>query len=48
MTYPKSTPIIDLMMGIPSKEDRSDWYEFMKPLLLDEESQKIFSFDFLI
>ena len=44
MTYPKSTPIIDLMMGIPSKEDRSDWYEFMKPLLLDEESQKIFSF----
>lgn len=30
---------IDLMMGIPSDEDRRDWYEFMKPLLMDEESR---------
>ena len=44
MNYPKKPPIIDLMMGIPSDEDRSDWYEFMKPLFLDDESKKMFSF----
>ncbi len=34
-----SVKAIDLMMGIPSNEDRKDWYEFMKPLLMDEESR---------
>ena len=34
--------IIDLMMGIPASEDRSGWYDFIKPLILDEESRKMF------
>ncbi|SVA06799.1 uncharacterized protein METZ01_LOCUS59653 [marine metagenome] len=44
MSYPKNIPIIDLMMGIPFNEDRSNWYEFMKPLLLDKESKEMFTF----
>ena len=32
---------IDLMLNIPG-EDNSSWYEFMKPLFLDEESRKVF------
>jgi predicted TIM-barrel fold metal-dependent hydrolase len=38
---PKNVGIIDLMLNIPG-EDNSAWYEFMKPLFLDEESRKIF------
>jgi len=30
------------MLGVPEKEDRSEWYEFMKPLLLDDESNALF------
>jgi len=33
--------VIDLMMNIPG-EDNSAWYEFLKPLLLDEESRQVF------
>ena len=33
---------IDLMLGIPEQEDRSDWYTFMEPLLRDEESKSMF------
>ena len=33
---------IDLMLGIPEQEDRSDWYKFMEPLLRDEESKSMF------
>lgn len=33
---------IDLMLSIPG-EDNSAWYEFMKPLFLDEESRKVFT-----
>jgi predicted TIM-barrel fold metal-dependent hydrolase len=38
---PKDIGVIDLMLNIPG-EDVSGWYDFMKPLFLDEESQKIF------
>jgi len=33
---------IDLMLGIPEQEDRSEWYKFMEPLLRDEESKSMF------
>jgi predicted TIM-barrel fold metal-dependent hydrolase len=33
--------VIDLMMGIPGEDNRA-WYEFMRPLLLDEESREQF------
>ena len=33
---------VDLMLGIPEQEDRSDWYTFMEPLLRDEESKTMF------
>ncbi len=36
-----SIPVIDLMMGIPG-EDTSEWYEFIKPLLMDRESREQF------
>ena len=42
MSYPKDIGIIDTMLGIPSQEDRQDWYESFKPLLKDEESTKMF------
>jgi len=38
---PKDIGVIDLMLNIPG-EDQSGWYEFMKPLFLDEESRKVF------
>ena len=33
--------VIDLMLNIPG-EDNSAWYEFLKPLLMDEESRERF------
>jgi len=39
---PDGIGIIDLMMGIPSA-DRSDWYDYMKPMFRDEESRAVFS-----
>ena len=41
MTMPKGTLAIDLMLNIPG-EDNSGWYEFMKPMFLDEESRQVF------
>ncbi|MGE0326797.1 MAG: amidohydrolase family protein [Polyangiaceae bacterium] len=41
MSMPKDVRVIDLMLNIPG-EDNSGWYEFMKPLLLDRESQQVF------
>jgi hypothetical protein len=32
---------VDLMLSVPG-EDNSQWYEFMKPLLMDEESRTMF------
>lgn len=37
MPMPGHIGVIDLMVGIPS-EDPSQWYEFLRPLLLDTES----------
>ncbi|MGI9285882.1 MAG: amidohydrolase family protein [Pseudomonadales bacterium] len=42
MPYPKDIPVIDLMLGIPNSDDRSDWYKAFEPLLMDEESRKLF------
>ncbi|MGB5813261.1 MAG: amidohydrolase family protein [Polyangiales bacterium] len=41
MPIPEGLKAIDLMMNIPDG-DPTAWYEFMKPLLLDEESRKVF------
>ncbi len=41
MGMPTNIKIIDLMLSIPG-EDNSQWYEFMKPLLMDEESRQMF------
>jgi predicted TIM-barrel fold metal-dependent hydrolase len=41
MPMPTDIKVIDLMMGIPA-EDNSGWYEFIKPMLMDEESHKLF------
>jgi predicted TIM-barrel fold metal-dependent hydrolase len=40
-SFPKHVPVIDLMLGIPG-EDNSKWYEFMRPLLIDDESRNVF------
>lgn len=42
MPIPSGLKAIDLMMNIPDG-DPTAWYEFMKPLLLDEESRKVFT-----
>ncbi|MCC6644831.1 MAG: amidohydrolase, partial [Polyangiaceae bacterium] len=43
MPMPKGVGAIDLMLSIPT-DDSSTWYEFLKPLLLDEESRERFKF----
>ena len=42
MPMPKSTPVIDLMLGIPVSDTNQEWYAPFKPLLLDRESQMMF------
>ena len=39
--FPKDIGIIDLMLAIPN-EDTSNFYDFIKPLLMDEESRQMF------
>lgn len=41
MTMPTDIKAIDLMLNIPG-DDNSEWYEFMKPLLMDEQSRQMF------
>jgi predicted TIM-barrel fold metal-dependent hydrolase len=41
MPIPNGLKAVDLMMNIPDG-DPTSWYEFIKPLLLDEESRKVF------
>ncbi len=41
MPMPSGIGAIDLMLSIGT-DDNSSWYEFMKPLLMDEESRTIF------
>ena len=40
MPMPADVGVIDLMLSIPG-EDNSQWYEYMKPMLLDEESRQV-------
>jgi hypothetical protein len=39
MTMPVDHKVIDLMLNVPGP-DNSGWYDFMQPLLMDEESKK--------
>ena len=41
MAMPTDIKVIDLMLSVPGEEN-SQWYEFMKPLLMDEESRNMF------
>ncbi len=43
MPMPKDIGVIDLMMGIPTSGDNKEIYDFLKPLLMDEQSRKMFS-----
>lgn len=38
MSYPSDVGVIDLMMQIPGQDNRP-WYEFMRPLFMDEASR---------
>ena len=42
MAYPKDIGIIDTMLGIPEAEDRSDWYQWFRPLIRDKQSLEMF------
>ncbi len=42
MPMPKDVGVIDLLLGIPVSEDNSEYYEFLKPLLMDEQSRQMF------
>jgi predicted TIM-barrel fold metal-dependent hydrolase len=42
MGMPTGIGIIDLMLNIPGQHS-SRWYDFMRPLLLDQESRELFS-----
>ena len=43
MAFPQGSKVIDLMLGIPSSDDRSEWFSSFKNLLMDEESLSQFS-----
>lgn len=42
MPMPKDIGVIDLMLGIPVSKDNKEFYEFMKPMLMDEQSREQF------
>jgi predicted TIM-barrel fold metal-dependent hydrolase len=42
MSFPVGQNVIDLMLAIPISENNSEWYESMRPLLMDEESRNGF------
>lgn len=42
MPMPKNIRVIDTMLGIPTSENRADWYDWFKPLLRDQESRQAF------
>ena len=41
MPMPDGIGVIDLMLELPT-DDRGTWYDFMKPLLMDQESRELF------
>jgi uncharacterized protein len=42
MPMPKDIGVIDLMLGIPVSTDNHEFYEFMKPMLMDQQSRDEF------
>lgn len=42
MGMPTNIKIVDCMLGIPEAEDRSGWYQFIRPLLKDQQSREQF------
>ncbi len=42
MPMPADIKAIDLMLAIPGESGTSSWYDFMKPLLLDQQSRQMF------
>jgi predicted TIM-barrel fold metal-dependent hydrolase len=42
MTMPSNIKVIDLMLSVPG-EDNSQFYDWIKPMLMDKESQETFS-----
>jgi predicted TIM-barrel fold metal-dependent hydrolase len=42
MPIPEGLKVIETMMGIPTSEDNSGWYDSFKSLLMDEESRNQF------
>ncbi|SFR91407.1 amidohydrolase family protein [Sphingomonas jatrophae] len=40
---PRDIKVIDMMLGVPMREDRSDWFNFFKPLLRDQQSLSQFA-----
>ncbi len=43
MPMPTDIGIIDCMLELPT-DDKGSWYDFMKPLLMDQESRELFKF----
>ena len=41
MPMPTDVGVIDLMLAVPN-DDKSDYYDFIRPLLMDEESRQMF------
>src|SRR5690349_20422824 len=41
MPMPNGIGVIDLMLELPT-DDRGTWYDFIKPLLMDQESREMF------
>jgi predicted TIM-barrel fold metal-dependent hydrolase len=41
MPMPTDVPIIDLMLAVPN-DDTSNFYDFIRPLLMDEQSRQMF------
>lgn len=42
MGMPKDVGVIDCMLGIPTGETRSDWYDWFRPILRDKQSLDAF------
>ena len=42
MPMPTDVPVIDLMLAVPG-EDSSQFYEWIKPMLMDKESHEMFN-----
>ena len=41
MPMPTDVPVIDLMLAVPN-DDTSNFYDFIRPLLMDEQSRQMF------